>query len=147
MRNWLIAALAIAVIVCGVFLGLMGSSLSGTRAEVDYWRAEAEGQWAEADYWENQYQSIQEPRHFNSLQELNTWLAEDDTDSYAYVPTYFDCDGFALTLQRHALEDGYIISCEVDLVRMHMLNTAVIGNVCYLIEPQTDEVSVYCYLD
>lgn len=94
-------------------------------------------------------QSESHLRYFKSHSELVLWLARDDTDSYEYVPDTFDCDDFALTLQKHALEDGYIVSCEYIEHNgdAHMLNTAVIGNKVYKIYPQTDEACLYYYLD
>ncbi len=67
----------------------------------------------EADYWESLYYSVEHPSNFDSLSELEAWLAEDDTDSYIYIPDTFDCDDFALTLSEHAREDGYIIYFQI----------------------------------
>jgi hypothetical protein len=101
---------------------------------------------------EVQVQHVEVARQFKSLSELQSWLAEDDTDSYAYIPVEFDCEDFAMMLQRNSLNDGYIISVELvdtnwDGYIDHAMNTAIIGNSIYLIEPQTDGVWFYCYCD
>lgn len=121
---------------------LLATELENTEAQLE----EAQ---AQATYWETLYSSIKPPRYFESKSELESWLAEDDTDSYTYIPDTFDCDDFAMTLQKHALDDGYIISCEYvpGYYWAHMLNTAIIGNSLYKIEPQTDEVTFLSYLD
>jgi hypothetical protein len=91
-------------------------------------------------------------RQFNSVSELKGWLAKDNTDSMQYVTTTFDCEDFAMMLQKHAAEDGYILSMQlVDTdgngLIDHAINTAVVGNIIYAIEPQTDYVWFYCYCD
>ena len=80
------------------------------------------------------------PRHFNSLEELKTWLTSDDTDQMQYSSDEFNCIDFALMLQDRALADGYILSTEVLPVAAHWANIAVIGDRIYLIEPQDDSV-------
>ena len=78
-------------------------------------------------------------RHFNSLDELQAWLAEDDTNQMEYCEE-FNCIDFALQLQERALADGYILSTEVLPVAYHWANIAVIGDVYYVIEPQDDRI-------
>jgi hypothetical protein len=154
------------------------AELEATQDERDYWQAEA-------DYWQSMYYSVEHPSNFDSLSELEAWLAGDDTDSYTYIPDTFDCDDFALTLYEHAREDGYIIYFQVvdyelvydegawswyieegyypyyyhefnfwtdeDLGGVgepdHAMNVAIVGNDVYLIEPQTDNVWLWCCLD
>jgi len=105
---------------------------------------------AEAEY-ENTLRRVELPRHFSSLDELESWLEEDNADTYDYVQSgFFDCDDFARTLQAHALADGYILSfhiVEITPTKWHAVNLAVIGNEVYLIDPQTDSVTFYCTLD
>lgn len=61
----------------------------------------------------------------------------------------YDCDDFALTLQRRANRDGYQMSVTITRKQgqLHMINLAVIGNDIYYIEPQTDEVWFFANLD
>ena len=122
------------------------AELAQTQIELTDTQAELETAQQEATHWET-VASAAHPVHFSSKQELVAWLAQDDTDSHEYIPDTFDCDDFALTLQQHALGDGYIISCEYVPEDDHMLNTAIIGNFGYKIEPQMDEVTFWFFLD
>lgn len=92
-----------------------------------------------------------EVREFESLEELTQFLEIDDTDSQIIlypirgsgggISSKGICDYYALQLQGRALEAGYLMSTEI--IRKHdephMINSAVIGNEVYFIEPQTDE--------
>jgi DNA-binding response OmpR family regulator len=98
-------------------------------------------------------------REFASLEELKKWLAEKSvTKSIFFFVTSngtqassnkYDCDDYALDLQKRALEDGYLMSASVieKQGQLHMINLATIGNDVYYIEPQTDEVWFYCNRD
>jgi hypothetical protein len=82
------------------------------------------------------------PKNFPSLEALQDWLAEDDTDSREYIEGEFDCDDFALMLQQHAFDDGYKIDIQYsDNDDLHAMNSTIIGNYFYFIEPQNDEVT------
>ena len=83
------------------------------------------------------------PREFESLAELKAWLAEDDSDTTLYIfgngcLSNYDCDDYAAALVYNALYDGYLVSTQI--VGNHMLNSTIIGNSIYYIEPQTDAV-------
>ncbi len=100
-----------------------------------------------------------ELREFTSLEELKTWLAEDDTDRYVYLfagedglarqSDEYDCDDYALQLQRRAARSGFLTS--VTIIKKggvpHMINLVCIGNDIYYVEPQTDEVWFHCHKD
>ncbi len=98
-------------------------------------------------------------REFASLEELKKWLAEKSvTKSIFFFVTpdgtqassnKYDCDDYALDLQKRALEDGYLMSASIieKQGQQHMINLATIGNDVYYIEPQTDEVWFYCNRD
>jgi len=100
-----------------------------------------------------------EQREFASKEELENWLAEDDGEKAVYVfvapdgtkgsSDKYDCDDFALELQNRASKDGLLMSVTVIEKddQLHMINLVTIGNEVYYIEPQTDEVWFYCYLD
>ena len=105
-------------------------------------------------------------RNFRNLGELERWLAEMKINT---TMVYFqqqgatvDCDDYALSLQRKALTDGYIISFEIinrseyeKLFKselppgqdLHAINLVVIDNSAYYIEPQTSEIVFAAYLD
>jgi len=141
-KRWLAvtALLAIAIIGCAFGWGMTSAQLSDARQEIAH--------------WETVYHSGGLPVHFGTLWELRTWLAQDDTDTNPehLTPGDLDCDDYALTLQKHALQDGYIVSAQVvdsdgDGLLDHAMNTAVIGNEVYIIEPQTDAVDFLCRFD
>ncbi len=81
-----------------------------------------------------------QPRHFSSTEELEVWLANDDTNQMEYSSDEFNCVDFALMLQERALDSGYILSTEVLPVGSHWVNIAIIGDRIYIIEPQDDRV-------
>ncbi len=142
-KRWLAvtALLAIAAIGCAFGWGMTSAELSDARQE--------------NAHWESVYHSGGLPVHFSTLWELRTWLAQDDTDRNPEHLTQgeeLDCDDYALTLQKHALQDGYIVSARLidsdgDGSLDHAMNTAIIGNKVYSIEPQTDAVDFLCHLD
>lgn len=90
------------------------------------------------------------PTEFESLAELEAWLAQDETDTTLYIYgsgciLEYDCDDYAVALSRNALADGYSVSLQIE--GNHMLNSTIIGNNVYFIEPQTDEVWLWGYRD
>ena len=152
--------------------GFTASRLVVVESRLDEANTELQTALNDAAYWKGvaaaAESTVPELEHFESLAALSAWLAHDDTDSYEYVPSTFDCDDFAATLQSHAIEDGYVLNAQIlyydDMVGWriyvdgescslssfggyHALNMAVIGNEIYLIEPQTDEVYLICPVD
>ena len=95
----------------------------------------------EADYWEGKAHL----RQFTSVEELEAWLTGNDIDKREYIEFTYDCDDFAQDLMIAALEDGYLVSTE--LWSCHMLNSTIIGNDIYTIEPMTDGVQFVGELD
>ena len=98
-----------------------------------------------AYWWEKAH-----PKEFESVSELKAWLAEDDTDSTLYIfgagcLLSYDCDDYAVALVYNALSDGYSVSLQIE--GNHMLNSTVIGNNIYFVEPQTDEVWLWGHRD
>ena len=74
----------------------------------------------------------------------------------------FDCDDYARRLQDRALQEGYIISFEVirhteynslfskkklPTGAIHAINSVIIGNDVYYIEPQTKEIVFVANID
>ncbi|MFC1861807.1 response regulator [Chloroflexota bacterium] len=100
-----------------------------------------------------------EQSEFSSKEELEKWLAEDDADKTVYFfvkadgtgasSDKYDCDDYALDLQKRALKDGYLMSTSIieKEDQLHMINLATIGNDVYYIEPQTDKVWFYANRD
>jgi len=87
-----------------------------------------------------------ELRNFSSVEELELFLAEDKTNEQEYINSDFDCDDFALMLQRNALEKGYIMNCQT-LFTTHVLNMVIIDNEIYYVEPMTDEIIFLTHVD
>lgn len=110
-------------------------------------------------------------RNFQDLEELERWLeniemlniSSDVADKEINQGIEsFDCDDYALKLQKKALRDGYIVSFEVihpseygELFKqgqipdgtIHAINSVIIGNELYYIEPTTNEIVFVAYLD
>ena len=92
-------------------------------------------------------------QQFESEKELRQWLDSDKTDELPYIRDLFECENFARTLMKHALEDGYYMSFQVlknyrrpDTREFtegpHAINSTIVGNYIYFIDPQNDELWV-----
>jgi len=118
---------------------------------------------------------IEKPRplyQFQDLEELERWLGNIDVlnihfkmvdrETGQHIKNGFDCDDYALRLQDKALRDGYMMSFEVVHPReynelfqqgripdgtIHAINSAIIGNGVYYIEPKTHEIVFVAYID
>lgn len=103
----------------------------------------------EIEYVEKPIYLPQPLRHFNTLAELKSWLAKDKTNLKEYELGGYDCEDFAYTLQANAFQDGFILSIQIEkgINYDHFVNTALIGNKIYRIEPQTDKVTLKNYCD
>ena len=99
-----------------------------------------------------------ELKPFESEAELAAWLDTDRTNELPYIKDLFECENFALTLINHALKDGHHLSFQVlknytrpDTSEFtkgpHAVNSAIIGNDIYFIDPQTDEFWVAYILE
>jgi hypothetical protein len=98
-----------------------------------------------ASWWERAH-----PKEFKSVEELKTWLAQDVTNDTFYIfgngcLSNYDCDDYAVALVRNALSDGYLVSLQVE--ERHMINSTIIGNKIYFIDPQSDKVWFWGYRD
>lgn len=89
--------------------------------------------------------NVSKLRNFSSVEELESFLAEDTTNEHQYIENEFDCDDFARTLQKNALEKGYLMNCQ--FMFQHMFNMVIIDNEIYYIEPITDEITFMNYMD
>lgn len=86
---------------------------------------------------------VTELRDFKNVEQLEAWLAKDNTDSYTYVEGVRQCCWFAHTLQENAAKDGYLINEEflvLDAGEGHACNSVVIDGVVWFVEPQDDTV-------
>ncbi len=75
---------------------------------------------------------------FGSETELKAFLEKDKTNEL----TGLYCDEYSRILQFNANKEGYLINCQVigNDSAIHMLNTVVIGDWLYYVEPTTDEI-------
>ena len=90
-------------------------------------------------------------RHFGSEEELIEWLHADKTDELTYIEDRFECEDFSQTLMNNAVEDGLYMSFQVlknytrpetkEFIKgPHAINSTIIGNYIYFIDPQNDEL-------
>lgn len=109
-------------------------------------------------------------RYFKDTNELEKFLEESDVDHRIYITATFaglidfrtyDCEDYAIALQNQAYKAGFHINIQVvwhyrrpdtgGLVTRyhdgHALNSTIISNEMYFIEPQTDEYWLASYLD
>jgi len=96
-------------------------------------------------------------KDFESLKELEEWLG----GRIFLLKEDADCDDYATWLQRKAMRDGYFVSFEaitaaeynvrfedkIEVNEIHAINSVIIGNNFYYIEPQTSEVALGACLD
>jgi hypothetical protein len=130
----------------------LAADLASTEGQLQILQSEKDALVADLASAEGELQGVQDelshlkdiypPKNFPSLKALKDWLAQDDTDSHEYIEGEFDCDDFALMLQQHAFEDGYKIDMQYsDNDDLHAMNSTIIGNYFYFIEPQSDRVT------
>jgi hypothetical protein len=85
---------------------------------------------------------VQDPRHFSTMEELQAWLAKDDTDTN---PLYASSspDVKAFILQVKALRDGYLLpAClDWDSSYLYSWNVAVVGGIVVSVNAATDVVT------
>ncbi len=102
------------------------------------------------EYVEVEKEVPSELKQFESEEALIEWLHIDKTDELPYMKDLFECENFARTLIRHSLEDGHHMSFQVlrnytrpdtnEFIRgPHAINSTIIGNNIYFIDPQTDD--------
>jgi hypothetical protein len=102
------------------------------------------------EYVEIEKEVPAELKQFESEEALTAWLDADKTNELPYIKDLFECENFARTLIRHALREGYYLSFQVlknytrpdtneFIAGPHAINSTIIGNVIYFIDPQTDD--------
>jgi len=85
---------------------------------------------------------VQDPRHFNTMAELQDWLAKDDTNTNPlYASSSPDIKAFILQVK--ALRDGYLLpAClDWDASYIYSWNAAVVGEVVVSVNAATDAVT------
>ncbi len=92
---------------------------------------------------------VKDPRHFTSLQELEAWLVQDDTDTaYPFAGPFEQ----AFILQVRALRDGYLLPAYFEDINYDFLvelsgNFAYIGDEIYYVDPAFDFVFLWAFVD
>lgn len=118
----------------------LNSEVSHLEDVAEHWEDESYT-WMEAYY---ELENLRGYREFDSLQELKQWLRDDPTSEHSYSSSY-DCDDFAMDLMFAAIRDGYWIGLYAE--EDHVMNLTTIGNLVYIIEPQTDYVELWGFAD
>jgi len=112
--------------------------------------------------------ALQNTSHWPDLRTLKRFLIDDDTDKWTLkrrAEGVYDCEDFALDLQKAAYRQGYFLSVQIVTVQLmekyygwewaypeamtHACNLAYIinENSFYIVEPQTDKVAFLFYAD
>jgi len=105
-------------------------------------------------------------RYFESTDELKAFLEESDVDHHIYITAgqdwrTYDCDDYAKALRDDAHAKGFHMNIQAvwqytrpDTGELagsynegHALNSTIIDNEMYFIEPQTDDFWLAAYLD
>ncbi len=110
--------------------------LATAEAEVTRLEGELATAQAEVSTLSEELNKVKDPRHFASLSELTSWLAQDDTDT-AYPGK--SSQELACILQVKALRDGYLLSSYIYMGGIGF-NLAVIGDNLYAVDPLDDGV-------
>lgn len=154
MKRILLSILLIGILLVSA-CGISQSEYGAVIAERD----KAVAQIAQLEEYITQLQEKTcELTHFESIYELEKFLREDDTDKID-DPQWL-CWNYALTLQRNAFAKGKIINfvsvywTEYNPLFLgnypegthHAINSAIINNRVWWIEPQSDEIVYIDYL-
>ncbi len=87
------------------------------------------------------------PREFKNMTEIAEFIK--DLNIEEFVEPDWDCDDYAYFVWSVAMRDGYFMSFESDYKKgqLHALNSTVVGNKVYFIEPQEGKIWLYGLLD
>jgi septal ring factor EnvC (AmiA/AmiB activator) len=111
------------------------TDLAAAEAEVSALETDLAAAEAEVSALSAELQTVKDPRHFTSLQELEAWLAQDNTDiAYPFASSFER----AYILQVRALRDGYLLPAnfediDFDFTVDFVGNLAYIGNEIYYV--------------
>jgi len=110
----------------------------------------------------NHFTSVNELRHWlDNISEINIGFDVVNKETGQVIKKY-DCDDYAMKLQERALNDGYIMSFEVihdeeynTLFQkkklpdgsIHAINSVIIDNEVYYVEPQNFEIAFVACVD
>lgn len=125
------------------------ADLAAAEAQVATLEADLADAEAQVATLSEELQTVKDPRHFTSLQEMEAWLAQDDTDTAYPFAGLFEQ---AFILQVRALRDGYLLPAyfedrDYDLLVELIGNFAYIGDEIYYIDPADDFVTLWAFVD
>jgi hypothetical protein len=94
------------------------------------------------------------PIDFPEIRTMLEWFAGNPAMLHAYETKTYDCDDYARKTQEYAMRDGWLVNVQADPtglfgdgVHPHMLCSAVVGDTCHIMEPQTGKLVGYVRLD
>ena len=125
----------------------LGGELAAAQAEVASLEGELATAQDEISTLSDELVMVKDPRHFNSLVELNNWLAQDDTNTeYAGEEIY----NYGYILQVKALRDGYLLPAffedwDGDYIANISGNLAYIGDEIYIVLPFMDAAILWFF--
>ena len=106
--------------------------------------------------------ALENASHWPDLKTLKTFLREDRTNQHPYVEGSYECEEFALDLQKAAYKKGFFLSVQYSIVVLeeqgwrykktteaHVCNLAFVidENAFYIVEAQTDGIAFLSYAD
>jgi uncharacterized coiled-coil protein SlyX len=118
------------------------ADLAAANSKVASTQASLDKAYADLAISASSLKQVQDPRHFNTLAELQTWLAKDDTNTN---PAYAASSSYAkaFILQVKALRDGYLLpAClDWDATYIYSWNAAVVGGMVVSVNASTDVIT------
>lgn len=121
------------------------ANINQLQADISQMQIELNQAYEDLDDAISELSTIRSPRHFTSLSELQTWLANDDTDTRYSSETALNR---AYILQVKALRDGYILPVSIHYPGDHTFysyNTAFVNGNIYIVSSYND--SYYFYVN
>jgi len=109
--------------------------------------------------------ALQNSSQWPDKKTLARFLYEDRTDNNQYIKGSYECEEFALDLQKAAYRKGYFLSVQIVTAKLmekyygwewsypkamtHACNLAFVidENAFYIVEPQTDQIAFLFYAD
>ena len=147
-QDELISRLEGELVAANAEVSRLEGELATAEAQVSTLQADLTAAQAEVSALSEELTLIKDPRHFNSLTELENWLEQDDTDG-----EYADASPFEIVyiLQIRALRDGYLLPAhfedlDLDGIVDYVGNLAYIGDTIYYVWPYDDSVGEWAYV-
>ncbi len=141
-------SLGVVLLLASLLLAACGvpqADLDAARAEATSLQSQLSSLQSNYDDASSDLAAIQEvypPRHFTSATELRQWLAANTISDMPVTEIAETLVDRTLQLQEAALEDGYIISLDIDEDPdfFYVNALALIGSLIWIVDVETDEV-------